>query len=260
MIQPARSSHSTSFLREARDALVLIDDEKTRDYFLQKIALIIENRENPDKLFTGARATKEQLLAYLKQQGEIKTANVWCRNLIIDYEKIAELKQILGKRLLQNGIVGVLEIHLQDREINSPHIQFIGTNAEFAEQIIAQTLVRMNYEMNLESAMGKKDFKPRYLQEQDARINDLQENLEINEYTKEQEKIKAEQGDDLNEFLISMKRSNRRTIKQIDEICKNLKQESKMLKRAKEIDEVRFKGSRKQRIRNLKMRIHKRKR
>ena len=260
MIQPARSSNSTSLLREAKDALVLIDDEETRKYFLNKIALVVGNRENPDITYTGAKATKEQLLAYLKQQGEIKTANVWCRNLAIDYEKIAELKQILGRRLLQNDIVGVLEIHLQDREINSPHIQFVGTKAEFAEQIIAQTLVELKYEISLESAMGKKDFRPRYLDDDSARIDDLETNLDINEYGKEIEKFKKEQSIDLNEYLNSVKRSNRQTIKQIDEICKQLKAESKTLKRKQEVDEIRFKGNRKQRIHNLRLRIQKRKR
>ncbi|MCW1538492.1 hypothetical protein OLR75_10725, partial [Campylobacter jejuni] len=58
--------------------------------------------------------------------------------------------------LLNNNIQGIVELHLQDREINSPHIQFIGTEAEKAEYIIATILVNLKYETSIENAIGKK--------------------------------------------------------------------------------------------------------
>lgn len=84
---------------------------------------------------------KSEILAYLRQKGYVQTANIWARALSMDKEDINELLKILQIRLLQEGVEGILEVHLQDREINSPHIQFVGMNAPKVEVIIAQTLV-----------------------------------------------------------------------------------------------------------------------
>ncbi len=73
--------------------------------------------------------------------------------LEIFLKAIDELLALLQQRLLENDIQGILELHLQDREINSPHIQFVGIKAELAERIIAQTLVDFKYEISLESAL-----------------------------------------------------------------------------------------------------------
>ena len=49
------------------------------------------------------------------------------------------------------------EWKLQDKEINSPHIQFVGNNANKAELIIAKVLCALKYETSLESAISKKE-------------------------------------------------------------------------------------------------------
>lgn len=255
MIQQARSALSKSLLREAKDALVLIQEKKTRDYFLEKISQMIKNREDPNELFTGERVLKEQLLAYLKQQGEIKTANVWARNLIVNFSNISQLKDILTNKLMQENINGILEIHLQDREINSPHIQFVGTKAEQAEYIIAQTLVELKYELSLESAMSKKNFIPAFKQDNSLRVNDLETNLLINE-----EKKYSKLEENYDDFLTEFKKQNLRTIQQIDFICNDLKDKIKSFEKKEKLNLIRYKGSRKTRIRNLKTKIQKNRR
>lgn len=67
---------------------------------------------------------------------------------------------------------------MQDREINSPHIQFVGINARVAEQIIAQILVKNGYENSVESALSKKDFKPYYLENDKAYTAKLNDTIE----------------------------------------------------------------------------------
>lgn len=67
---------------------------------------------------------------------------------------------------------------MQDREINSPHIQFVGVNARVAEQIIAQILVKNGYENSIESAVSKKDFKPYYLENDRAHTANLADTVE----------------------------------------------------------------------------------
>ena len=85
---------------------------------------------------------------------------MWARALSIDRKDINNLLHILQSRLLAQGIEGICEVHLQDREINSPHIQFVGTRADEAESIIAHTLVELGYESSVENALSKKDFRP----------------------------------------------------------------------------------------------------
>lgn len=162
MLQPARSSDSKSFLRELEDALTLVKDDKARKYFLNQMSEVLKKRKDTSSIFTGEKDLKSELLSYLKQFGYVKTANVWARNVPMDRSAIDKFLVILQQRLLDNDIQGILELHLQDREINSPHIQFIGIRTNEAEVIIAQTLVEFKYEISMESALGKKDFIPYY--------------------------------------------------------------------------------------------------
>lgn len=176
MLQGARKAESRSFLRELDFSLVLIESDKARKHFLNKLSEINARRNDPHSTKTGERDTKSELLAYLGQKGYTQTANVWARALSMDRGDINELLKILQVRILEEGIEGVLEIHLQDREINSPHIQFVGIDAQKAEVIIAQTLVELKYETSIESALSKKDFMPYYKINQKARYpkhNDL---------------------------------------------------------------------------------------
>ena len=69
-----------------------------------------------------------------------------------------EVKDILRK----NGCFGFTEIHPQDREILSPHIQYVGTNADKAEALIADWLVKNGFEISIESAIGKAGEKRGY--------------------------------------------------------------------------------------------------
>ena len=165
MLQRARNENSSSFLREIEYALVLIEEPKIRNYFLAKMAKVLENRKNPNIKKTGEKDLKSEILSYLSQQGFAQTANVWARNIYLNAESINELLEILQKSLLQYHCQGILEIHPQDREINSPHIQYLGINAKTAEMVIAETLVGLGYETSVESALSKKNFQPFYLTE-----------------------------------------------------------------------------------------------
>lgn len=178
MIQPARSQNSKSLLRELEFSLVLIKNKKTRDYFLEKLNEVFIRQNDPSISHTGATKIKTELLAYLSSLGDLNTANIWARNLSLDRKNLNKLLFSLQKELLANGIEGVLEIHLQDREINSPHIQFVGINARIAEQIIAQILVKNGYENSVESALSKKDFKPYYLENDKAYTAKLNDTIE----------------------------------------------------------------------------------
>ncbi|EAH7567710.1 hypothetical protein EOD82_09080, partial [Campylobacter jejuni] len=112
MIQQARKNTSKSFLREAEFAVFIIEDEETRNYFLEKTKLVIEKRKDPECTLTGEKDLKTQILAFLQNTGEIKTINVWCRNIDIDKEKINELLGRIQVEFLNNGIQGILELHL----------------------------------------------------------------------------------------------------------------------------------------------------
>lgn len=165
MIQKARSSDSNSLLRELEFMSLLIQNEKDRNYLLKKLNEIYKKRNEPmgaSGVRTGIKDFKELLLAYLNAKGEVETANIWARALPYDEKSIKDLILIIQNQLMKQKIEGILEIHLQDREINSPHIQFVGNNAPKAEQIIATILVKLKYEIDMENALGKKHFTPYY--------------------------------------------------------------------------------------------------
>ncbi|MCR2108468.1 hypothetical protein CUPS4066_07100 [Campylobacter upsaliensis] len=184
MLQSARSSDSKSFLRELEDALVLIDNEKDKNYFLKQMQEVFRKRKDSFTTLTGEKALKSELLSYLKEKGYVQTANVWARSVPMDRNKLDELLALLQTRLRENHIEGILEFHLQDREINSPHFQFVGLNCKFAESIIAHTLVEFAYETSIESALSKKDFMPYYKENPKARVQDLNTALEYYERKK----------------------------------------------------------------------------
>lgn len=165
MIQKARSSDSNSLLRELEFMSLLIQNETDRNYLLKKLNEIYKKRNEAmgaSGIRTGIKDFKELLLAYLNAKGEVETANIWARALPYDEKSIKDLILIIQNQLMKQKIEGVLEIHLQDREINSPHIQFVGNNAPKAEQIIATILVKLKYEIDMENALGKKHFTPYY--------------------------------------------------------------------------------------------------
>ena len=168
MIQQARSSRSDSLLREAQEAVLLFSDYAVKELFQKLIKDIVEKRKDPDFTYTGAKEAREHILAYLEQQGEVKTANIWARWLPIERETLNSIKKQIENALSSEGIEGVVEIHLQDREINSTHIQFVGNNAKQAEQIIGNIIINNGYEDSLESALNTK-AKPAYI-EMDSKL------------------------------------------------------------------------------------------
>ncbi|MBX7491286.1 hypothetical protein [Helicobacter turcicus] len=227
MLQRARNAESKSLLREIENALVLIENDKDKDYFLERFNEVFLKRQDSKILFTGERDLKSELLAYLKQFGYLRTANVWARNIPMDRELINALLGILQERLLAAGIQGVLEIHLQDREINSPHIQFVGIRCEEAEVIIAQTLVELKYELSMESALSKKDFMPYYEINSKARVRNLEDEIKyIKELKKRQEEEREERAEE--EFLKIAKEA-REYLKQIKTKRENLAQRMEQL-------------------------------
>jgi hypothetical protein len=152
MIQRARSASSVSLLRELEESIINISDYSVGEFFDKQVQEVIENRRDPDKTITGATELKRNLLAYLEQQGEIHTVNIWIRSFkIAQYD---DLKTALDNELKKIGAEGVLEIHLQDREINSPHLQFVGTNAKAVEKSLAELVVKMGFETTVEEAMS----------------------------------------------------------------------------------------------------------
>lgn len=88
MLQQARSIDSTSLLREAEQAVLVLENDEDIDYFQNLLNEVVENRKNPDIRYTGAKDARRQLLALLNQYGEVKTANIWCRGLIVDLAHI----------------------------------------------------------------------------------------------------------------------------------------------------------------------------
>jgi len=200
MIQSARSSDSRSLLREAESAILLIEELNIKSWFEKAIEKMIDKRNDPEAVFTGAKELKTNLLAYLSQNGELATANVWCRKII--YSEIREFLRELEEHMQNKGFVGVLELHLQDREINSPHIQYVGTNAELAEKEIANFIVKKGYEDSLESAINS-NHTPDYLT-QDAknlRIKKTDDELEQQEKYQEQQKYIEEIKSNIKEGL-----------------------------------------------------------
>ncbi len=167
MIQAARSSTSQSLLRELETAQLLINDGNIENFFNDRAKEVIEKRRNPEATLTGAKSLRDDLLAYLEQQGEVKTANVWCRK--IKFLHADELLKNIKTTLAKNGIQGVVELHLQDREINSPHIQFVGNNVNMAEELIANEILKMNFEDSFESAVSRMTA-PAYLEDKGIRV------------------------------------------------------------------------------------------
>ena len=178
MIQKARGEDSQSLLREiAYSCLVLpTGTQAERDldiYFLRQLSEVLKAQRAKQEgtlssgCKTGAKKVRIELLEHLRQialaQGSnVGTANIYCRffkftedNLI---KFLLEVKDILRK----NGCFGFAEIHPQDREILSPHIQYVGTNADKAEALIADWLVKNGFEISIESAIGKKKKKRGY--------------------------------------------------------------------------------------------------
>lgn len=152
MIQRARSATSNSLLRELEESVMNIADENVKAFFDRQIQEVIENRRDPDKTITGATELKRNLLAYLEQQGDIHTVNIWIRSFkMAQYDS---LKTALETEVKSLGAEGVLEIHLQDREINSPHLQFVGTKAKEVERALAELVVKIGLETSVEEAMS----------------------------------------------------------------------------------------------------------
>ena len=156
MIQRARNNISVSLFREAEYATIVLDNPEKEAYFEQLSIGVVRKRKNPNKLYTGAKALRTQFLAALKQLGDVQTVNIWARKLIVEPEAIESLRTQIQTTLRENRIYGVAEIHLQDYEINSTHIQFVGTQAKEAERLIADIIVRLGYEDSLAAAVGKK--------------------------------------------------------------------------------------------------------
>ena len=178
MMQKARGEDSQSLLREiAYSCLVLptgTQAERDSDiYFLRQLSKVLKAQRAKQEgtlssgCKTGAKKVRIELLEYLrqiasKQDSRVQTANIYCRffkftedNLI---KFMLEVKDILRK----NGCFGFAEIHPQDREILSPHIQYVGTNADKAEALIADWLVKNGFEISIESAIGKAGEKRGY--------------------------------------------------------------------------------------------------
>lgn len=157
MLQHVRSNTSDSLFRESEFATIVLDDFAIEAYFRQFSADVAQNRKSSDSRYTGAQELRTQFLAVLKRLGDVQTANIWARKLIIESEAIESLHAQIRSALHENHIYGVAEIHLQDYEINSTHIQFVGTQAKRAEKLIADIVVRMGYEDSFASAVGRKE-------------------------------------------------------------------------------------------------------
>lgn len=207
MIQNARSSKSQSFLREAETLQLLINDENIKKFFKEKLKSVIEKRRDPEITLTGAKALRDDLLAYLEQRGEVKTANLWARK--IKFLKADELLANIRKVLSENGIEGVVELHLQDREINSPHIQFVGNNVEYAEELIANEILKMGFEDNFDSCVSRKSA-PAYYEDKSIRVIKYDDRKREIEEDEKATKLYNERKEQFKDYLKSLeeKRNN----------------------------------------------------
>ncbi|MBR8466485.1 hypothetical protein KDE13_09075 [Campylobacter sp. faydin G-140] len=243
MIQSARSSNSRSLLREAKNAILLIEDEKVKVWFEKAISNVVAKREDPKLTFTGAKELKTNLLAYLSQHGEVKTANIWCRKIV--YSEIENFLENLEEYLQGLNLNGVVELHLQDREINSPHIQYVGTNAEHAQDLIAQFLVARNYEDSYESAVNN-NYTPAYITEEKGtlRVEKTDEEVDNQREIKERTERRNEIRESLKESLDEIRNFKSDFIDELKaEFRENSKQayqtrEFKRVERAKTTDEL----------------------
>ena len=88
MLQKARSTTSKSFMREAEYSKLILGNAYEEEYFRSLIDEVVQNRKNPNVVYTGEKALREQLLSCLKQKGEVKTANVWARLITTELNEI----------------------------------------------------------------------------------------------------------------------------------------------------------------------------
>lgn len=199
MIKAARSADSRSLLREAETAELIIPNATWKIYFKTLIEKMVSARKDPAKNQTGAKDLKKILLAYLTQQGEIQTSNIWIRSF--QPSDIYDFKVAAAERVKQVGGVGVLEIHLADRETNSPHIQYVGTKCTEVENALSELAVEWCYEPNVESAASRNE-KPAF-QTTDAkylRKESLQERIEDRERANKEQAVINQYRSEIKEF------------------------------------------------------------
>ena len=177
MIQPPRSETSQSLLREAEDAVVVVEDDFVAKFLRRKILEVAQKRKE-QRSATGATEARRHILSYLESRGDIHTVNIWMRGFI--FEQMDQLKSMVQEAIQKAGGEGVFEIHLQDREIMSPHIQYVGTHAEEVEKAIADVVVKLGYESDLSSAMSK-NATPAYMEVTGLRARKIKEEREERE-------------------------------------------------------------------------------
>ena len=178
MIQKARGEDSQSLLREiAYSCLVLptgTQAERDSDiYFLRQLSKVLKAQRAKQEgtlssgCKTGAKKVRIELLEHLrqiasKQDSRVQTANIYCRFFKFTEDNLIKFMLEVKDILRENGCFGFTEIHPQDRELLSPHIQYVGTNADKAEALIADWLVKNGFEISIESAIGKAGEKRGY--------------------------------------------------------------------------------------------------
>ena len=178
MLQKARGEDSQSLLREiAYSCLVLptgTQAERDSDiYFLRQLSKVLKAQRAKQEgtlssgCKTGAKKVRIELLEYLrqialKQGSRVQTANIYCRFFKFTEDNLVKFMLEVKDILRKNGCFGFTEIHPQDRELLSPHIQYVGTNADKAEALIADWLVKNGFEISIESAIGKAGEKRGY--------------------------------------------------------------------------------------------------
>ena len=270
MIQQARGSDSKSFLRELEFMTLLIQNKKDREYFLKKLSALYKKRNESigTNAKTGATSLKTELLAYFQSKGSVETANIWARALPYNEKSINNLLLILQKQLMKQRIDGVLEVHLQDREINSPHIQFVGNNAAKAEQIIAMILVHLKYETDMESALSKKRFTP-YFETNDKapypKYNELRNKIDYyKKITSEEANLQEIQEllDSVDSMTISIKKRLQKIEVSKKEVGAFNKRLQELIKTTKHIssNQIKITNLRNERLRYKMRRLRRRKR
>ena len=178
MIQKARGEDSQSLLREiAYSCLVLptgTQAERDSDiYFLRQLSKVLKAQRAKQEgtlssgCKTGAKKVRIELLEHLrqiasKQDSRVQTANIYCRFFKFTEDNLIKFLLVVKDILRKNGCFGFAEIHPQDRELLSPHIQYVGTKADVAEALIADWLVKNGFEISIESAIGKAGEKRGY--------------------------------------------------------------------------------------------------
>ena len=107
MLQDHRKSRSRSFLREVEFSTISIKNNEVKNRFLNQFNSINEKRKNPNTIKTGEKYTKTELLTYLKQRGEIKTANIWARSLSYDSNDIKRRRRVSGISLTESLTIAI---------------------------------------------------------------------------------------------------------------------------------------------------------